>query len=309
MNQEDAFTPARLPVYWHPDIALHDLAAKHVAMHEQRLGLVADHLLVQPWAKPVQVELDEAEVRQALERVHHPDYLETLRSSEELIPGRHLAFDDETRLNCYSWRTLTLSASSWLHATRAAVRNEHLAAFCVGYAGHHARYAGAAGFCFVNGVAVAAKEALALGLSRVAVLDFDTHAGDGTVLALLDEPRAFFAETYQPGFPGRFMPREHRSGIERLLTSDAYDFRPNWDHLLEQVSSFQPQLVLVSAGFDAHQDDPLSQIGVDDEAYAWLGQKLAALPCPVVCGLEGGYNLNSTRRAAALFCEALAAKR
>jgi acetoin utilization deacetylase AcuC-like enzyme len=178
----------------------------------------------------------------------------------------------------------------------------------VSYAGHHARRSHAAGFCFVNGAAIAAHYALSLGLERVAVVDIDTHAGDGTVLSVLNEPRVFFGETYQPGFPGAFLERPTRDGIFRLKTESAGKFKEYWERILEKLTAFQPQLLLISAGFDAHVQDPLTRIGVQDSTYSWLGERFAQLPCPIVCGLEGGYNLDSTRRAATLFCEQLATR-
>ena len=298
-------TSPSLPLYWHPDIALHDHAAEHVAMHEQRLGLIAAHLLKQPWAREARPSDASME---ALGRVHSSVYLELLATSVHLGDGEHYAFDRETRMNRQTWRTLSLSVGAWLDATRQALDRRVPAAFCVSYAGHHARHNSAAGFCFVNGVAVAAHEALARGAERVAVIDFDTHAGDGTVLSVLDEPRVLFAETYQPGFPGAFLNQPTREGILRFKTDFAPKFHEYWTRIFERIRAYDPELVLVSAGFDAHAQDPLTRIKVSDEAYSFLGRELAALPCPVVCGLEGGYNLDSTRRAAALFCAELARK-
>ncbi len=293
-----------LPVYWHPDIALHDLAAEHVAMHPQRLSLVAEHLLSQPWADEVR-PVSEAS-RLELERVHDADYLDILQASAALADGEHFAFDRETRLNRHTWRALLLSAGAWVEATENAFFNGAPASFCISYAGHHARRAHAAGFCFINGAAVAAHHALSLGAQRVAVVDIDTHAGDGTVLSVLDEPRVFFGETYQPGFPGGFLTRPTREGILRMKTESPVKFREYWERILARLEAFQPEVLLISAGFDAHVQDPLTRIGVPDGTYAWLGERFAALECPVVCGLEGGYNLDSTRRSAASFCAALA---
>ncbi len=299
-----ASTP-KLPVYWHPDIALHDWSAAHVAMHEERLGLVAAHLLSQPWAQPVQPRPAE---RNAFALVHDIAYLELLEKTAELAPGQHYAFDGETRANRHTWQTLQLSAGAWLEAVDSALREQVPAAFCVGYAGHHARRNRAAGFCFTNPAAMATQYALEAGAERVAILDIDTHAGDGTVLSVLDEPRVFFGETYQPGFPGAFLSAPLREGIQRFKVTDSTRFQSYWERLFAQVRDFAPSLVLVSAGFDAHFQDPLTSIGVPERIYTWLGRQLAELPCPVVCGLEGGYNLDSTRRSAELFCGELALK-
>jgi len=146
---------------------------------------------------------------------------------------------------------------------------------------------------------------LALGAQRVAVVDIDTHVGDGTVLSVLDEPRVFFGETYQPGFPCGFLSRPTRDGILRMKTESPVKFREYWERILARLQEFNPQLLLISAGFDAHEQDPLTRIGVPEGTYAWLGQRFAQLRCPLVCGLEGGYNLDSTRRSAEAFCAQL----
>lgn len=294
---------ALLPVYWHPDIALHDQAAEHVAMHPLRLSLVAERLLRQPWALEVRPSVGAS--RTALERAHCADYLDILQASQSLQEGRHFAFDSETRLNRHTWRALELSAGAWVQATEAAYLKGVPASFCVSYAGHHAWHAHAAGFCFINGAAVAAHHALALGAQRVAVVDIDTHAGDGAVLSVLDEPRVFFGETFQPGFPGGFLSRPTRDGILRIKTQSPVKFREYWERILARLQEFNPQLLLISAGFDAHEQDPLTRIGVPENTYAWLGQRFAQLGCSLVCGLEGGYNLDSTRRSVEAFCAQL----
>lgn len=292
----------RLPVYWHPIIALHDAAAGHVAMALNRLELISSHLIEQPFAdlvQPVQASLEE------LAAAHDHEHLLQLSQTALLAPGQHFAYDRETRANRHTWPALTHSAGGWLQATRGALISRVPAAFVVSYAGHHAHFDHVHGFCFVNGVVVAARSALKLGAERVAVLDFDTHAGDGTTLSFMDEPRVMFGETYQGGFPGNFMRGPAGPNVIRRKLTRAAEFEPAWEDILSRVQAFRPDVVLVSAGFDAHRDDPLSMIGLDDEAYHWLGQRLAALGIPVVCGLEGGYNLDSTRRASALFCAAL----
>lgn len=87
------------------------------------------------------------------------------------------------------------------------------------------------------------------------MVDIDTHAGDGTVLSVLDEPRVFFGETYQPGFPGGFLSRPTRDGILRMKTESPVKFREYWERILARLQEFNPQLLLISAGFDAHEQD------------------------------------------------------
>lgn len=293
---------SKLDIYWHPDIALHDRVAQHLAMHPQRLELIAQRLLSQTWAQEQTAE--PAGIDEML-RVHTRAYLERLESSKALPEGEHLAYDQETRLNRHSWQTLTLSAGAWLKAVDTALATPHYRAFCVSYAGHHARQETASGFCFINHAAIAGRHALAQGCQRLAILDIDTHAGDGTVLSFWDEPRVFFAETYQKGFPGRFIRQPPRTGIVRHKVEAPHEFKQGWTRILEKVSEFSPELVLVSAGFDAHKLDPLTEIGVSTETFAWLGAEFGRLDCSVVCGLEGGYNLDSTCDSAVSFCENL----
>lgn len=272
-------------------------------MAPNRLELIAQHLMQLPF---VDLVLPGAATFDELAPAHDRELLERLSLSVLLAPGEHDAFDRETRANRHTWPALTRSAGGWLMATQMAVLDATPASFVVSYAGHHARFAQPHGFCFINGVVVAAKEALALGADRVAVLDFDTHSGDGTTLAFLNEPRVFFGETYQGGFPGAFLGRPTGEHICRRKIGQPEQFRSAWEDIFSRVRAFDPNVVLVSAGFDAHRQDPLSSVGVEDDVYTWLGEQLRALDVPVVAGLEGGYNLASTRHCAALFCAALA---
>lgn len=292
-----------LPLFWHPDIALHDAAAEHVAMAPNRLELIANHLVQLPC---VDLVLPGKATLEDLVLAHDRGLLERLERSALLAPGEHDAFDRETRANRHTWAALTRSAGGWLMATRMALQGTAPASFVVSYAGHHARHDQLHGFCFVNGAGVAAHHALFMGAQRVAVLDFDTHSGDGTALAFLNDPRVFFGETFQGGFPGSFLVRPPAERICRRKVSHPSQFKDAWVDIFARVKSFNPELVLVSAGFDAHRDDPLSTVGVGDQVYTWLGEQLLGLGVPVVAGLEGGYNLDSTRRCAALFCQALA---
>jgi acetoin utilization deacetylase AcuC-like enzyme len=292
-----------LDLYWHPDIAKHDHEAEHEAMAPNRLGFLAMALEQQPWIhkKDAIAPKDDA-----MYIAHDWDYLLELARSQHLLEGQHLVFNGETRANRNTWNTLRYSVGAAIQAVEQALSHQR-SAFCMTYAGHHARYDQAHGFCFINNVATATVHAINQGADKVAVLDFDTHAGDGTLLLLKDNPRVFFGETYQPGFPGTFWnPQPEAATIVRHLIDDPYLFRDHWEHIFEQTQSFDPSLILVSAGFDAHYDDPLSLIGVSEETYAWLGTRLAQLQKPVVACMEGGYNMRSTRLSMNSFTEELA---
>ncbi|GGO32421.1 acetoin utilization protein [Gemmobacter aquaticus] len=169
--------------------------------------------------------------------------------------------------------------------------------------GHHAETARAMGFCLFGSVAIGAKRALDHhGLSRVAVLDFDVHHGNGTQDLLWDEPRAMFVSSHQmPLYPGSGLASEvgaHGQILNLPLRSGSGGgaMRAAWQPALDRVAAFRPDLILISAGFDAHADDPLAGLEWETQDFAWLTGaicKLADTCCGgrVVSVLEGGYDL------------------
>lgn len=241
--------------------------------------------------------------RAQLERNHTSDFVEQLFDNTPTVDGQQHYIDNETVLNRHTWRTLVLSAGAACQAVEAVQRGTADNAFCVTYAGHHAQSGAAGGFCFINTVAIAARHALATSSKRVAVLDIDTHSGNGTVLSLMDEPRALFAETYQAGYPGSFLPGFCPENVHRMRCSSPQDFRRAWTALLVKVKNFDPCLIIVSAGFDAHRDDPLGTIGLSDEDYRWVAREILAVNANIVACLEGGYNVDVTGRCAAAFVD------
>lgn len=291
-----------LTIYSHPEIFLHDAAANHVAMAPDRISRIHTHLAAMPGV--CLADARRATVFELL-RVHGPNYLALLQSSETLTDGGTLQLNSETILNRHTWATLLRSAGAVCQAVDAAVIAPTENAFCVGYAGHHALADRGEGFCFINSVAVGAAHALSRGLERVAILDIDTHSGNGTVMSFLSEPRVQFVETYQDGFPGDFLAQPLPSNMLRARCVFTGHWTEQWKYLLARVAEFEPQIVLVSAGFDAHRADPLSLLKLEDSHYSWIGEAIAGLGAPVVATLEGGYSVDDTARCAGLFCEAL----
>jgi acetoin utilization deacetylase AcuC-like enzyme len=172
--------------------------------------------------------------------------------------------------------------------------------------GHHAEKARPMGFCLFGNVAIAAKHALERhGLSRVAIVDFDVHHGNGTQDLLWDEPRTLFISSHQmPLYPGTGAAHErgaHGNVINAPLSpgTDGVTMRSVYgSRLLRRVEEFEPELLLISAGFDAHEDDPLANLNWSTEDFAWLTRelcKVADATCAgrVVSSLEGGYNLDA----------------
>ncbi|MEM9009604.1 MAG: histone deacetylase family protein [Pseudomonadota bacterium] len=180
-------------------------------------------------------------------------------------------------------------------------------AFCaVRPPGHHAERAQAMGFCFYSSIAVGALHALDHhGLSRVAVVDFDVHHGNGTQDVLWEEPRIRFASTHQmPLYPGTGA-AEERGSADQILNvplppgADGAVFRRAvGERILPELDAFAPELVLISAGFDAHQADPLANLALDESDFVWVTEKLADLAARhaggrLVSTLEGGYDLEA----------------
>src|SRR5437867_7588334 len=159
--------------------------------------------------------------------------------------------------------------------------------------GHHATRKRAMGFCYLNNIAIAALEALATGAKRVAVYDFDVHQGNGTEAILLNQPGAAFFSIHQfPCYPGtgRQNVGDNCFNYPVAPQTPRGEYRHVLSSALEQLQSFKPDLVGVSAGFDAYARDPLAQETLEAEDYFWLGQSLRKLGVPVFSLLEGGYS-------------------
>src|SRR6185437_2294872 len=193
-------------------------------------------------------------------------------------------------------------------AVDAVMKAETSRAFCaVRPPGHHATHDTAMGFCIFNGIAMAAAHALeAHGLQRVAIVDFDVHHGNGTQDIFARDARVLYLSSHQmPLYPGTGAASEKGVGniVNAPLPPDAgsREFRAAWDDiLLPALDAFHPQLLLVSAGFDAHRLDPLAQLQVETADYAWITRRLRARADAHAQGrlisvLEGGYNLDALR--------------
>ena len=250
-----------------------------------------------------------------LERVHHAGYLDFVH--ENAPSAGRVALDPDTSLNPHSLEAALRAAGACVAATDAVLGGRAGRAFCaVRPPGHHATPTRAMGFCVFNNVAVAAAHALdAHGLERVAIVDFDVHHGNGTEDMFRDDPRVLFCSTFQhPYYPycGADSGNDHVINVPLPAMTASEGFRTAVDrHWMPALEGFEPQLVLVSAGFDAHREDPLAYLQLEDGDYAWVTRRIAAVAerfagGRIVSTLEGGYGLAPLARSALAHVEALA---
>ncbi len=231
------------------------------------------------------------------------------RLEEEIDAGgpRYVQVDPDTALNVHSWNAALRAVGAVLAATDAVMAGELENAFCaVRPPGHHAVHNRAMGFCIFNSVAIAAKYALERhGLQRVAVVDFDVHHGNGTEDILRGDDRALMVSFFQhPFYP--YTGTDDPAGNMVNLPVPAYTKGPAVREMIEQhwiprLEEFKPQMIFISAGFDAHRDDDLGQMGLVEQDYAWITQRLKDVAARhakgrIVSSLEGGYNLRALAR-------------
>jgi len=246
-----------------------------------------------------------------IERVHPRSYVEGVRAA---IPGHdHNWLDPDTIVSPGSWEAALRAAGAVVHAVDQVMAGSAKNAFCaVRPPGHHAEPARAMGFCLFNNVAVGALRARAAhGAKRVAVIDFDVHHGNGTQKAFWSDKDLFYGSTHQmPLFPGTGAAEEIGVGNicnAPLKPGDGGDeFRHAYEtRILPALDAFAPDFLLVSAGFDAHINDPLAQIRLFEGDFAWVTEKLLEAAQKhtggkLVSTLEGGYDLDALARSTAV---------
>lgn len=253
-----------------------------------------------------------------LRRVHSSAHI--ARMLQTVKPGEVIDLDYDTALDSRTSKAALRAAGAVCLAVDGVMAEEtkrtFKQAFCaVRPPGHHAEPERAMGFCYFSSIAIAALRAKQVyGLERVAVVDFDVHHGNGTQAALANVPGTYFASLHQhPHYPN--------TGIEtdtpniRNVPMPAGTSAQEWcqafeDKVISDLHDFKPELILVSAGFDAHKDDPLGEFNLTETEYAWLGNRLSSLAAKycegrMVSVLEGGYNLNALAKSARAYIEAL----
>lgn len=219
----------------------------------------------------------------------------------------HSYLDPDTAMNAHTWHAILRGAGAAIAATDAVIAGELENAFCATRPpGHHACRDQAMGFCFFNNVAIAAKYALERhGLQRVAIADFDVHHGNGTEDIVAGDDRILMVSFYQHPFYPSGGSRSNASNLVNLPVPAYTRGMPIReliaDHWLPRLEAHRPEMIFISAGFDAHRDDDLGQLGLTENDYTWITQALKDVAVRhaggrIVSCLEGGYNLNALAR-------------
>jgi acetoin utilization deacetylase AcuC-like enzyme len=299
----------------HVDCRAHVMARGHPES-PQRLDAIEEQLLVSRLTQVLQrreaplVELDR--VRLAHEAAHVDQLQRTLQPLA--ASGRSHALDADTMAGPGTWTAMCRAAVA---ATDAVIAGEVRNAFCaVRPPGHHATRDTAMGFCFFNNVAIAARHALtAHGLQRVAIVDFDVHHGNGTEDIIAGDDRVLMVSYFQhPHYPysGDAPGAGNMLNLPVSANTDGSQVRALIDaHWMPRLDAFAPQMLFISAGFDAHREDPLGQLGLVETDYAWITRRLMDVADRhaqgrIVSCLEGGYHLGALGRSVAAHLRVLA---
>ncbi|MEM8771847.1 MAG: histone deacetylase family protein [Pseudomonadota bacterium] len=302
-------------LYTHSVFAKHEQPPGHVE-HGGRYRAVDDALHAEQFSdldrrEPPLVEND------AIERVHPRAFRAFL---EENAPTDGLAqFDADTFMGAHSHEAVLRAAGGAVAAVDAIYAGEAKNAFVAARPpGHHAEPEKAMGFCFLNNAAIAARHARAVhGANRIAVVDFDVHHGNGTEAAFWHDESAFFASSHEwPNYPGSGRESD-RGAFDNVANAplppgtDGEGFRRAWgERLLPALSDFDPDFIVISAGFDAHAADPLGGLQLQEEDFVWATSAILEIAEDkadgrIVSLLEGGYDLDALGRSAAAHVKAL----
>ena len=288
----------------HPLCLKHDMGAHHPES-PARIHAIEDQLIAAGLMDYLQRHDAPAATREQLLQVHDEDYIDSIESS---VPLQGIVqLDGDTALNPFSYQAALHAAGAVVLGVDLVMGEKVENAFCnIRPPGHHAERARAMGFCIFNNVAVGAMHALAHhGLQRVAIADFDVHHGNGTEHIFHDEPRVMLCSTFQhPFYPccGAGSGNDHIINVPLAAGSGGEEFRTAvTQHWLPALERFQPELLLISAGFDAHRDDDMAMLKLTEMDYSWVTEALKRVAEKyahgrIVSALEGGYELHALGR-------------
>lgn len=309
--------------FTHPDCLKHEMGPGHPECPE-RLSAIEDRLLI----SGVDMALTRREAAPAaladIELAHGRMHVAALRGltdvlREDMAAGgpAHTPLDPDTLINAHTWDAALRSAGAAIEATDAVIEGELENAFCaIRPPGHHACRDKAMGFCFFNNVAIAAKHAVERhGLKRVAIVDFDVHHGNGTEDIVAGDDRILMVSFFQHPFYPEGGSQSNAANLVNVPVpayTKGMDIREIIEMMwIPRLEAFQPELILISAGFDAHREDDMGQLGLVEQDYAWITMRMKDVARRyakgrIVSCLEGGYNLSSLARSVEAHLRALA---
>jgi len=288
----------------HPDCWKHDMGSHHPECPD-RLGAIQDRLIAA--GLDIYLSYHDAPLvtMEQLLRAHTRAHVDTIESTAPRHGIAHV--DPDTAMSPGTWAAALRAAGAGVMATDLVMKGEATSAFCaVRPPGHHAERSRAMGFCFFNNIAVAVLHAVEVwGVSRVAIVDFDVHHGNGTENILGGNSKVLMVGSFQhPFYPysGVDHPAANMCNVPLPAGTRGEDFRQMvTDIWLPRLRQFAPEILFVSAGFDAHYEDDMASLGLVDADYAWVTQKIKEVADEnaqgrVVSMLEGGYALSALAR-------------
>lgn len=290
----------------HPLCLKHDMGAHHPES-PARIHAIEDRLIASGLMNYLQHHDAPEATREQLLRVHDEAYIDSI---ESMVPQQGIVhLDGDTAMNPFSYQAALRAAGAVVLGVDLVMAGTVENAFCnVRPPGHHAGRARAMGFCIFNNIAVGAAHAISgHGLRRVAIADFDVHHGNGTETMFHDDPRVMLCSTFQhPFYPyyGADSGNEHIINVPLPAGTGGDGFRAAvTQYWLPALESFKPELLLISAGFDAHRDDDMAMLNLTETDYEWVTDVLKGIAGKyaqgrIVSALEGGYELHALGRSA-----------
>lgn len=299
----------------HPICLKHDMGYGHPESPE-RLKVIEQELRVEGIFPLLQYHEAPQATHEQLARVHSAHYLHAI----ETVAPQHglISIDSDTLMNPYTLEAARRAAGAVVLATDLVISGQVDNAFCnVRPPGHHATRDEAMGFCFFNNIAVGAAHALALhGLDRVAILDFDVHHGNGTEAIFEHDARVLFCSTFQhPFYPysGAKSGSDHVINTPLAAGAAGQVFRTAvLEHWIPALERFKPEMIYISAGFDAHREDEMANLNLVEADYIWVTEQIMAIAEKyaekrIVSVLEGGYDLDALARSVTAHVRVLSA--
>lgn len=297
----------------HRDCRKHEMGAGHPECPE-RLDAIDDRLLISGVADALDAREAPLAPLTDIELAHGRMYVAALRGLTDTLRDdvsaggpTHSQVDPDTSLNVHTWDAALRAAGAALAATDAVIAGDLANAFCATRPpGHHACKDEAMGFCFFNNVAIAARYALERhGLKRVAIVDFDVHHGNGTENIVAGDQRILMVSFYQHPFYPECKTRSSASNLVNIPVP-AYSRgdvvrQLVQQHWLPRLEAYRPEMIFISAGFDAHREDDMAQMGLVESDYAWMTTQIKDVAARhaqgrIVSCLEGGYHLDALAR-------------